>query len=318
VNDAARVWIRDVSAKLVTGELKARMMGVDRVDFGRVGYFRRDFAPASLGLLMNALAVRDDTVLVSREVLNKGLEVGDSIPIRIPIGSAPTVDFVVGGVVDMFPRMYPEDGPFFIANLDFIFNNAGGVYPYDVWIRTDPDVTTEAVIEGAGDLGINVLRVTNARELIDKVQLQPDRQGVFGLLSVGFAASALLTLLGFLIYSYISFTQRYIELGVLRAIGLSLSQMAVFLGAEQLTLVATGALAGTGLGMLVSNMFIPFFQVQGGEHPFTPPFVVEIAWSEIFYIYVVFGAMFVAGVLVLLLSLQRMRIFEAVKLGETT
>jgi putative ABC transport system permease protein len=154
--------------------------------------------------------------------------------------------------------------------------------------------------------------------LIDEAQLQPERQGVFGLLSVGFMAAAFLTVLGFLIYSFVSFTQRYIELGVLRAIGLSVGQMAVFLVAEQLTLVATGAVAGTGLGVLVSRLFIPFFQVQSGSHPFIPPFVVQIAWQEIFYIYAVFGAMFVLAVMALLISLRRMRVFEAIKLGETT
>jgi putative ABC transport system permease protein len=94
--------------------------------------------------------------------------------------------------------------------------------------------------------------------------------------------------------------------------------MAIFLVAEQLTLVATGAAAGTGLGVLVSRLFIPFFQVQSGPHPFIPPFVVQIAWQEIFYIYAVFGAMFVLAVLALLISLRRMRVFEAIKLGETT
>jgi putative ABC transport system permease protein len=112
--------------------------------------------------------------------------------------------------------------------------------------------------------------------------------------------------------------QRYIELGVLRAIGLSMRQMGTFLIAEQLTLILTGAVAGTGLGVLVSNMFIPFFQVESGEHAFTPPFVVQIAWDEIAFIYAIFGIMFVGGVILLLMSLQRMRIFEAVKLGETT
>ena len=318
VNHAARVWLRDVAAKLPTGSLPARMMGVDRVDFSRVGFFRRDFAPASMGSLMNALAVRDDAVLASREVFGMGIEVGDRIPIVVPIGSSPTVDFIVGGVVDMFPRLYPEDGPFFVANLDYIFNVAGGIYPYDVWLATEPSVDLEAVTEGASDLGITVMRAYDARQMVDDEQLSPERQGVFGLLSVGFVASAFLTVLGFLIYSYISFMHRYIELGVLRAIGLSVSQMAVFLIAEQLTLIATGAVAGTGLGVLVSNLFIPFFQIQGGTHPFTPPFVVQIAWSEIVYIYVIFGVMLVAGVIVLLLSLGRMRIFEAVKLGETT
>ena len=92
----------------------------------------------------------------------------------------------------------------------------------------------------------------------------------------------------------------------------------IFLVAEQLTLVATGALAGTVLGVLVSRLFIPFFQVQTGQHPFTPPFVVQIAWQEIAYIYAVFGIMFVAAVIALLVSLRRMRVFEAIKLGETT
>jgi putative ABC transport system permease protein len=293
-------------------------MGVDRVDFGSVAFFRPDFAPASMGALMNALAVRDDALLASREVFEKGIEVGDKVEIHLPIGSAPSVDFTVGGVVDLFPRLYPEDGMFFIANLDFIFNNAGGVYPYDVWLSTDRDVGAEGLEEDAKELGINVMRVYDTRQAIDDEQLRPERQGVFGLLSVGFVASAFLTVMGFLIYSYISFLQRYIELGVLRAIGLSIGQMAVFLVAEQLTLVATGALAGTGLGVLVSHLFIPFFQVQSGEYAFTPPFVVQVAWDEIVLIYIVFGAMFIAAVLVLLFSLQRMRIFEAVKLGETT
>ena len=183
---------------------------------------------------------------------------------------------------------------------------------------TELSVTTDSLVNGARELGFNVMRTYDARQRIDEEQLSPERQGVFGLLSVGFVASAFLTVLGFLIYSYISFTQRFIELGVLRAIGLSVGQMAVFLIAEQLTLIATGALAGTGLGVLVSDLFIPFFQVRAGEHPFTPPFVVQIAWNEIAYIYAVFGAMFVAGVIVLLFSLRRIRIFEAVKLGETT
>jgi putative ABC transport system permease protein len=318
VQHAARVWNKEVGVRWSDARLNASLMGVDRVDFASVAFYRPDFAPACLGALMNALAVRDDAVLVSREFMDQGIEVGDRIEIHIPIGSAPKVDFTVGGVVDLFPRMYPEDGAFMIANLAFIFDNAGGIYPYDVWLKTAPSLQLEALAEGAKELGINVMRAYSARRQIDNEQLRPERQGVLGLLSVGFIAAAFLTVLGFLIYSYISFVQRYIELGVLRAIGLSIGQMATFLVAEQLTLIATGAAAGTGLGVLASRLFIPFFQVQGGEHPFTPPFVVQIAWTEIQYIYAIFGVMFVAAVIVLLVSLRRMRVFEAVKLGETT
>ena len=318
VEHAARVWDRAIRVRLGGQSVDATLLGIDRVDFPRASFYRRDFAPASLGALMNALAVRDDAILISREVLNLGLEVGDKVQVLIPVGSGPKVDFTVAGVVDLFPRLYPEDGPFFIANLDFIFNSVGGVYPYDVWLKVDPSVDRQTLLEGVEELGIDVMRAYSAQERIDGEQLQPERQGVFGLLSVGFASSAFLTVLGFLIYSYVSFLQRYIELGVLRAIGLSVRQMALFLIVEQLSLVLTGVVAGTALGVLASRLFIPFFQVRGGQHPFTPPFVVLVAWAEIQYIYVIFGVMFVAAVIVLLFSLRRMRIFEAVKLGETT
>jgi putative ABC transport system permease protein len=192
------------------------------------------------------------------------------------------------------------------------------MYPYDVWLETETTSNTEQILDEARDLGLMVVRAFDARAEIDKEQLKPERQGAFGLLSVGFGAAATLTVLGFTIYTFISFKRRSIELGVLRALGLSVGQMGVFLIAEQLTLVATGALAGTGLGVLVSQLFIKFFQVQSVKHPFTPPFVVQIAWQEITYIYAVFGIMFVAAVTALLVALRQMRIFEAIKLGETT
>jgi putative ABC transport system permease protein len=317
VQDAARVLTKNTTAKVQGKNVKGELVGIDRVDFPRVAYFRRDFAPASLGALMNALAVRNDAILISRDILNQGVEVGDRITLVIPLGDSPKVDFAVAGVVDMFPRMYPEDGPFFIANLDYIFDTVGGMYPYDVWLKTAPSVDPQTLRDDAMNLGLNVINVFDARQDIDRVQLAPERQGVFGLLSVGFVVAALLTVLGFLIYSYISFTRRYIELGVLRAIGLSVGQMTLVLIAEQLTLILTGAVVGTALGVLVSRLFIPFLQVEGGKHPFTPPFVVEIAWTEVTYIYAVFGAMFLGAVVVLLFALRRVRIFEAIKMGES-
>jgi putative ABC transport system permease protein len=319
VQRATRVWSREVRANLGGSFESGDLVGIDRIDFAQVTFFRRDFAPASLGALMNALAVRDDALLVSRQLMEDyQLEVGDKIELAIPIGTAPKVSFTIAGVLDYFPGRYPTEQPFFVGNLGFIFDSVGGMYPYDVWLKTDADLTTDELVTGATDRGLTVMRAYNARSAIHQEQFQPERQGVFGLLSVGFGAAAFLTVLGFTIYSFISFKRRSIELGVLRALGLSVGQMAVFLIAEQLTLIATGALVGTGLGILVSRMFITFFQVQSGKHPFTPPFVVQIAWQEIGYIYGVFGAMFVAAVIALMVSLRRMRVFEAIKLGETT
>jgi putative ABC transport system permease protein len=153
--------------------------------------------------------------------------------------------------------------------------------------------------------------------MIDGEQGRPERQGLFGLLSVGFLAAAALTVLGFLVYAVVSFRRRFIELGMLRAVGLSVTQMALFLTGEQAIVILTGAGLGTALGVLASQLFIPFLQVGTDKYAQVPPFVVQIAWGQLWTIYAVFGAMFLIAVGVLVALLIRMKIFEAVKLGES-
>jgi putative ABC transport system permease protein len=123
--------------------------------------------------------------------------------------------------------------------------------------------------------------------------------------------------LGFFLYALFSFQRRFIELGMLRAIGLSAGQMTSFLAWELAFLILTGLVVGTLLGVLVSNMFIPALQVGAGLEAQIPPYQVMIAWPAIFRIWMLFAAMFVVSLVVLAALLMRMRIFQAVKLGET-
>jgi putative ABC transport system permease protein len=148
-------------------------------------------------------------------------------------------------------------------------------------------------------------------------QQRPERQGLFGFLSIGFAAAALLTVLGFFLYALFSYRQRFIELGILRAIGLSSGGMTSFLAWELAFLILTGLIAGTAFGVLVSNLFIPALQVGVGLEAQIPPYQVIIAWPAIFRIWMLFAIMFVVALVVLAVLLMRMRIFQAVKLGET-
>jgi putative ABC transport system permease protein len=186
-----------------------------------------------------------------------------------------------------------------------------------VWLKADPDVDYDQIVEGVRGLRLRVLDWDAPLLKVDAEQRRPERQGLFGLLSVGFVAAALLTVLGFLLYALFSFRRRFIELGILRAIGLSSRQMTAFLAWELAFLILVGVVAGTGLGAWVSEMFIPYLQVGTGPSAQTPPFVVKIAWSAIFRIYALFGLLFVGALGGLAALLLRMKIFQAVKLGET-
>ncbi|MBK8902935.1 MAG: ABC transporter permease [Anaerolineaceae bacterium] len=319
VQAAARVGEYTAVSSIGGRQQSGRILGVDRVDFAQVAFYRADFAGnEALGGLMNRLAVRRDHILVSRDFLARNsLQVGD--PLRLTIGAAgefAEAEFTIAGPLDLFPTQYPQDGPFLVANLDHLHEALGGTYPYNVWLQTDPAVPSSEIVDGVRQLGFAVITAQDARDRILQEQTRPERQGLFGLLSVGFLAAAVLTVLGFLVYAVVSFRQRTIQLGMLRAIGLSVGQMAAYLVGEQAVLIAAGVGLGTGLGVWASRLFIPFLQVGEGKTAVTPPFIVQIAWEQLGTIYALFAAMFIIAVLVLIALVARMRIFEAVKLGE--
>jgi putative ABC transport system permease protein len=319
VEAAARVGDYGATANIGQRQQTGRLVGVDRLEFPAVAFYRSDFAGGeSMGGLMNRLAVGPSNLLVSRGFMARnGLAVGD--PLRMMVsaaGESHEIEFSIAGPLDLFPTLYPQDGPFFVGNLDYIYEGLGGTFPYDVWLATDPSVPGEEIVAGVRDLGLAVVAAADAGETIAAEQTRPERQGLFGLLSVGFLASAILTVLGFLVYAIVSFQRRFIELGMLRAVGLSVGQMASYLAGEQALLILTGGGLGTVLGILASLLFIPYLQVGAGKTAQVPPFVVQIAWGELWTIYAVFGVMFVIAVGTLIVLLVRMKVFEAVKLGE--
>jgi len=320
VQAAARVGRYKASTRLSGGWQEGAFIGIDRIDFPKTAFWRRDFAPASLGALMNALAVYPDGVLVPRSFMAQhSLRPGDSVRVSVTTyGQRTELDMKVAGGFDLFPTWYPaEDGPLFVGNLDYVFQQAGGQFPYDVWLETEDNIDYEQAVKGFRELRLSVLDWKAPRLKIREEQKRPERQGLFGLLSVGFMTAAFLTVLGFLLYAFFSFRRRFIELGVLRAIGLSSKQTTAFLAWELVFLILTGVIAGTGLGAWVSELFIPYLQVGAGPSAQIPPFVVEIAWPAILRIYALFGLLFVVALGGLTALLLRMKIFQAVKLGET-
>ena len=327
IQEAARVGRYTATAKLGAGTQDGTFIGVDRVDFSRVAFWRRDFAPQSLGALMNALASTPDAVLAPRDLMaQNALTVGDTIRVSVNVyGQRQDVDMTIVGSFDLFPTWYPEeDGPLFVGNLEYLFEQAGGQFPYSVWLKSNACTAVpcdrsiyHSVIDRIGELGLRVIQWDAVLPTITEEQARPERQGLFGLLSVGFLAAALLTVLGFLLYAFFSFRRRTIELGILRAIGLSSGQMTSFLAWELAFLILTGLAAGTGLGASISHLFIPYLQVGTGASAHVPPFLVEIAWPAVFRIYALFGLLFVIALIVLGALLLRMKIFQAIKLGET-
>ncbi|MBP6470230.1 MAG: FtsX-like permease family protein [Chloroflexi bacterium] len=295
-------------------------LGLDRADFAQAAYWRWDFASYQLGSLLNALATSPDAILVSEQfAVERGLRPGDFLRLNVKLTDGEVaLNSQIVGLVSYFPTWYPqEDGPLFVGNLETIFAQTGGDLPYEVWLDTAVPPSPDAFQQALTDRKLFGWTWQEPYSQVAAAQRRPDRQGVFGLLSVGFMAAALLTVLGFFMYALFSLRQRFISLGILRAVGLTQKHMTVYIAFELAFLILIGLTLGTGLGVLVSRQFIPYLQIGARAADLTPPYLVEIAWTAVLEIYLLFAAMFVVALAVLATILRRMRIFQAIKLGET-
>ena len=320
VKEATRVGNSTAAAIINGNSVDIHYYGIDRLQFPKVAYWRDGFSDKSLGELMNILAEDSSAVLVDRawaKMVN--LRIGDNIVLKMNnLDATVDVPVVVRGFIDLFPTSYPSENPPIVGNLEYSFDMQGGLYPYDVWLRLEDGatITDSDIYMGTITVGMKTFIREFAPTVIMKERLRPERQGFFGLLSVGFVAAAFLSMLGFLFYSILAFQRRFVELGMLRAIGLSTGQLGTLLAIEQTFIIGIAILAGTLIGVSASNLFIPFLQLPLVERDLFPPFAVQIATEQILIIYAVFGVVLVATVAITVVLLRRMKLFQAVKLGE--
>lgn len=320
---ATRVGQYPLAAEFGAGSNRpGQFIGVDWRDYARIAFWRKDFAAEPLGGLLNALAGAPDGALLPESIMRQnGLQIGDTFRAAISLPDATVrVTFRVVGSFRLWPTWFPNDekkGPAIIGHLDYLFEAAGGQAPYDVWLKLAENTARETALPTLRRLDNSGWDYQDARTLIEREQARPQRQGLFGMLSIGFIAAAALTTLGVFLYAAFSFRRRMIELGVLRAIGLSAAQMSSSLAWEIGMVFAAGIAAGSALGLGASQFYLPWLQEPAGSLTRAASFVVTTNPSQITLLYaltlLLFGAL-VAGLAGLL---RRLRLFQAVKLGET-
>jgi len=310
---AARVLRTKAVERLGSRGNEVTVLAVDPRELSDVVVWRPDYADRSVADLLGRLAADEAGILVDRRFLQaQRLQVGDELTLTVKDQS---VDFVIEGGLDYFPTLYPEDGAFFVMNLEYLFDQVVPM-PYDVWLRLAPDADPAVVVSGLDARGLAVTRYETLRNALVLDRQDVTRRGVFGLLGVGFLIAALLSALGLAIHSYLSFHRRLVEVGILRSIGLGRSQLVGLFLSEQIILVVAGLASGAGIGLGASSLFVPFLQVRATAHSGTPPFAVVPAGDDLVRLCLGFAAVLALALPISLLMLNRVRLHEAVKLGE--
>jgi putative ABC transport system permease protein len=158
VTASARVSVSKVDLVASGRTTAGQFVGVDRAELPSVAYWRDDYGPESLGGLMNRLADDPSAVLVERGYASgSGLRVGDRLTVRMnDLDRNVEVPVTVAGYITLFPTVYPQDGPFLVGNLDYVFEQQSGQFPYDVWLRVAPGTEPKQLYLGITELGLKV------------------------------------------------------------------------------------------------------------------------------------------------------------------
>lgn len=296
---------------------RLRLIGIERVSFPRVAYFRPDYAEASLGELMNLLAIRPNGIIVPKEAAELlDLEMDDEVTLEVLIqGVWRPIKFQMVGTFEYWPTVYPQEMPAVIAELNYLHVQTAGEFPHNIWLRTEGDERAADVVNRTRTLGIEPLKAKDLRTMLHEDKQRLERVGLFGLFSISFVAGAVLAGAGLLIYNSASMSGQAYRFAVLQAMGLKRSEVIRVVSVEYVFTLLYGMAVGAALGIVGARLYVPFFPLSEGEALPVPPFVPFVDWSATTWMAAGMALALLAVEAVILVRLVRTKVFEALRLG---
>ena len=242
--------------------------------------------------------------------------VGDTVTARVG-GLLRRIEIV--GSLASVPTT-PADEPQAVADLATVSllafaGSQSTVTPLEWWIATDAGAAggVAAAIESGPYVRGSV---TSTDDRARGLSADPVALGIIGALSLGFVVATLFAVIGLAVSAAVSARQRRTEFALLRALGLSSGQLSGWLWLENAGIVVVSLAAGTGLGLLIGWVVLPFVTVtQQAATPFPPP-IVETPWLEIGLIVAVSTLALAVTVGVLAAVLRRIGIGSVLRMGE--
>ncbi len=223
----------------------------------------------------------------------------------------------VVGVISGFPTL-DAARPFVVADLGGLAlssfaRNGQELFVDEWWLRTTDPGATASVLSGDP---YSVERVTGRDALRRTLSDDPVALGVIGALVIGAVAALIVAVIGYVVSAVVSTRERLGEFALLQAIGLSPRQLATWLSFEFAFLLGVGTVIGSGLGLLLAWLVLPFVTLTADAQVVMPPITVEIPWTTIAVIHLMAALALVGSVLVVGRVLRRVPVSGILRGGQ--
>ena len=298
----------------------------------------------------------DGVIISSNLAKDLGLKVGDSLNYSRYVPEAVDEDQIyasenvkVCAIVKGFPgyerytyetdadkNVTEQEKYLIVANYARVVEKFG-MTPYSVWMNLSKGKTVDDIVgylggensENSDSTADNLTdtqsekvqseiyrNITSAQQLIDENKNSATVQITNGMFTLSFILSLIVCSVGFLLYWVMTLKQRELQFGIYRAMGMRMREVKAMLLNEQIFLSFLPLLAGAGIGITATAMFVRLISIIYLPQKHNIGVNVYIYPSDMLELT---GVLFVAvAVCYVVISrlLKSMKIAQALRLGE--
>ena len=298
----------------------------------------------------------DGVIISSNLAKDMGLKVGDSLNYSRYVPEAVDDDQIyasenakVCAIVKGFPgyerytyetdvegNVTEQEKYLIVANYATVVEKFG-MTPYSVWMNLSKGKTVDDIVgylggensENSDSTADNLTdtqsekvqsdisrNITSAQQLIDENKNSATVQITNGMFTLSFILSLIVCSVGFLLYWVMTLKQRELQFGIYRAMGMRMREVKAMLLNEQIFLSFLPLLAGAGIGITATAMFVRLISIIYLPQKHNIGVNVYIYQSDMLELA---GVLFVAvAVCYVVISrlLKSMKIAQALRLGE--
>lgn len=308
----------------------AYLMAINTKEFGETAKLQSDqnddINDAHWFNYLNELAKEPDGVIISSNLAKAlGFKVGDSLNYSRYVPEAVDDDQIyasenakVCAIVKGFPgyerytyetdaegNVTEQEKYLIVANYATVVEKFG-MTPYSVWMNLSKGKTVDDIYKN----------ITSAQQLIEENKNSATVQITNGMFTLSFILSLIVCSVGFLLYWVMTLKQRELQFGIYRAMGMRMREVKAMLLNEQIFLSFLPLLAGAGIGITATAMFVRLISIIYLPQKHNIGVNVYIYPSDMLELT---GVLFVAvAVCYVVISrlLKSMKIAQALRLGE--
>ena len=264
-------------------------------------------------------------VIVSDSFLeNIDAKIGDVVTVTI---MASEFSIKIIDTINYFPTLYPDTEPFVIAELADVINGAnirkkqGDNQANEIWVINQNNITDKNLILNnvVGELKNKEIPYGSIFSNEKSLEGQKIDPLVFAgwqtLLLISFGAVTLVSVVGFLIHSRVSFKKRNLEFATLKSIGISRIQIIILIAIEQILVIGLALALGIILGSRLSSTVMPYLISPESSNSLVPPMINSVEWFDFSIVFGSVGLLFFVIIIYTILSVFKISINDTMRIN---